>query len=80
MSKETFIVDLENKDRNSIGDIDAASPVSFLEYDNTIPSKFMLGTDSGKILCCSRKAHSQCDTIISRFKVKPGLKMGSISK
>ena len=58
-SKETFIVDIENEDRKSNGDISRARPVSYMEYDSTIPSKFMLGTDSGKLLLCSRKAQGE---------------------
>ena len=42
--------------------------MSFLEYDTTIPSKFMLGTDSGALLCCSRKARAQPDVITAKFR------------
>ena len=43
--------------------------VSYLEYDPTIPSKFMLGTDSGQILCCSRKARAQPDVVKAIFRL-----------
>ena len=84
--RETFIVDLDNKDRDSPGSLEAAQPVSvygdniywplndlntqvsFLEYDTTIPSKFMLGTDSGALLCCSRKARAQPDVVTAKFR------------
>ena len=66
-SKETFIVDVDNKDRKSNGDIQRAKPVSYLEYDSTIPSKFMLGCDSGELFICSRKAQAHCDVVTAKF-------------
>ena len=71
-SLETFILDMENKDRKSAGDRELAQPVSYLEWDSTIPSKFMLGTEGGRLVTCSRKARSQPDTITARFTAHHG--------
>ena len=66
-SRETFIIDLTNTDRKSSGDINIAQGGSFLSYDSTIPSKYLVGTEAGRLLCCSRKARSQPETITARF-------------
>ena len=66
-SRETFVIDLNNKDKKSLGDIDTAQGASFLSYDPTIPSKYLVGTEAGRLLCCSRKARSQPETITARF-------------
>ena len=38
-----------------------------LEYEGTIPSRYMVGTSQGHILCCSRKAKTQKETILSKY-------------
>ena len=67
-SRETFIIDLTNTDRKSSGDINIAQGGSFLSYDATIPSKYLVGTEAGRLICCSRKGRSQPETITARFR------------
>ena len=40
---------------------------TMLEYEGTIPSRYMVGTSQGRILCCSRKAKSQKEIILSQY-------------
>ena len=74
--KDSFIVDLDNQDPTSAGSLAAAHPVSCLEYDATIPARFMLGTARGRILSCSRKARVPGDTITARFRGQHGAVRG----
>ena len=74
--KDSFIVDLDNPDPSSAGSLAAAQPVSCLEYDATIPARFMLGTARGRILSCSRKARLPGDTITARFRGHHGAVRG----
>ena len=67
-SRETFIIDLSNRDRASCGDLNIAQGGSFLSYDTTIPSKYLVGTEAGQVICCSRKGRSQPETITARFR------------
>ena len=67
-SRQTFIIDLSNKDRESERDINIAQGGSFLSYDSTIPSKYLVGTEAGRVICCSRKGRSQPETITARFR------------
>ena len=67
-AKETIILDPVNKDKEGSGDINKALSASCLEYDPTIPSRYMVGTESGKILCCSKKAKFQAEVIVGTYK------------
>ena len=40
---------------------------TMLEYEGTIPSRYMVGTSQGDILCCSRKAKTQKEIILSKY-------------
>ena len=70
--RETFIIDLHNKDRKSSGDITVAQGASFLSYDPTIPSSYLLGTEAGRVVSCSRKGRSQPETVTARFSGHQG--------
>ena len=48
------------------GDLSAALSVSCAEYEATIPAKFMIGTDQGVVLGCSRKAKCQAEYILNK--------------
>jgi len=65
---ETVILDPENKDPESPGNVDKAFTPSALEYDPTIPARYMVGTEEGKIICCSKKAKNQPEVIINKFR------------
>ena len=43
---------------------------SCLGYDSTVPSKFLVGTNCGKALICSRKIKSQVNTIFFYLQTK----------
>ena len=38
-----------------------------MEYEGTIPSRYTVGTAQGDILCCSRKAKTQKEIILSKY-------------
>ena len=38
-----------------------------LEYEGTIPSRYMVGSSQGQILCCSRKAKTPKEIILSKY-------------
>ena len=42
-AKDTFIIDIENKDSKSSGNVFNALSASILEYEPTIPSRYMIG-------------------------------------
>ena len=81
---ETVILDPENKDAESPGEVDRALTPCTLEYDPTIPARYMVssmrlysnihclitkvGTEEGKIICCSKKAKVQPEVIVSKFR------------
>ena len=44
-----------------------AAAASVLEYDATIPARYLVGTDSGAVLACSRKAKTQSEVVVGRF-------------
>ena len=67
-SRDTFIIDNENEDIQSKGNILNAYGASCLEYDTTIPTKYMIGTEQGAISCCSRNAKNQTETITAEYK------------
>ncbi|XP_023324346.1 dynein intermediate chain 3, ciliary [Eurytemora carolleeae] len=69
---ETLILDIENKDTRSPGDIDAALEGSVLEYEHTIPAKYMVATSQGVILNCSKKARSQPEVFGKRYSAHTG--------
>ena len=67
-----MLVDTENKDPDCPGLEDRALSVSCLEYEPTIPAKFMVGTDQGKALGCTRKAKCQAEYILNIFDAHYG--------
>ena len=38
-----------------------------IEYEPTIPSRYMLGSTNGSIICCSRKAKENCPLILDSY-------------
>ena len=55
-----------------LGDMEKALTVSCLEYEPTIPAKFMIGTDQGVALGCSRKAKCQAEYILNTYQAHYG--------
>ena len=70
--RDQMLVDPENKDPESGGEPDRALSVSCLEYEPTIPAKFMVGTDQGTALGCTRKAKCQAEYILSSYDAHYG--------
>ena len=52
--------------------MEKALTVSCLEYEPTIPAKFMIGTDQGVALGCSRKAKCQAEYILNTYQAHYG--------
>ena len=46
--------------------------LSCLEYEPTIPAKFMVGTEQGLALGCTRKAKCQSEYILSTYQAHYG--------
>ena len=55
-----------------LGNQEKALTVSCLEYEPTIPAKFMIGTDQGVALMCSRKAKCQSECIVNSYEAHYG--------
>lgn len=49
---ETLLLDIN---RNDVQELSKALGASALEYETTIPMKFMVGTENGLIINCNRK-------------------------
>ncbi|CAF0762156.1 unnamed protein product [Didymodactylos carnosus] len=59
---ETLILDVEKKGR-----LESALGAMSLEYEPTIPTKFMVGTEQGRIISCNRKGKSDAEKIGNIF-------------
>lgn len=49
-----------------------AHGISVLEYEPTIPTKYMIGTEQGFVFVCNRKADTPTEKITSRFRTQVG--------
>ena len=79
-----MILDPDNQDPGCEGVRERAFTPSILEYDPTIPARYMVwqnwgifwvvfwcgqvGTEEGRIVCCSKKAKVQPEVIINTFR------------
>ncbi|PIK43294.1 putative dynein intermediate chain 3, ciliary [Apostichopus japonicus] len=50
------------------GKVENAQGVLALEYEPTIPTKFMVGTEQGTIISCNRKAKTPAEKIVAVYK------------
>ncbi|XP_071953845.1 dynein intermediate chain 3, ciliary-like [Antedon mediterranea] len=64
---EKLIMDPSKK-----GNINNALGVVALEYEPTIPTKFMVGTERGTIISCNRKAKTPAEKIVASYKEHQG--------
>ncbi|CAF2053309.1 unnamed protein product [Rotaria magnacalcarata] len=55
---DKLVFDLEKKERSQY-----ASAITKLEYDSRISTKFMVGTEAGRIILCTRKAKTDGERI-----------------
>ncbi|KAK2150722.1 hypothetical protein LSH36_393g00019 [Paralvinella palmiformis] len=53
-------------------DITKAQGAMALEYEPTIPTKFMVGTEQGSILSCNRKAKTPAEKIVAQYPAHYG--------
>ncbi|XP_033127579.1 dynein intermediate chain 3, ciliary-like [Anneissia japonica] len=60
---EKLIMDPSRK-----GNLANAQGVVSLEYEPTIPTKFMVGTEAGTIISCNRKAKTPAEKIVASYK------------
>ncbi|XP_063716871.1 dynein intermediate chain 3, ciliary-like [Symsagittifera roscoffensis] len=59
---EQLVLDLSKQ-----GIIAKAQGASVLEYESTIPTKFMVGTEQGTIISCNRKAKTPAEKIVAVY-------------
>ena len=45
---------------------------TMMEYEPTIPSRYMLGSSLGTVLCCSRKVKENGDVALNRYRAHHG--------
>ncbi|GJQ68712.1 hypothetical protein Trydic_g17247 [Trypoxylus dichotomus] len=66
---ETLILD-PSKNEDQV--ISNAMGVSCLEYESTIPTRFMVGTEHGIVVSCNRKGKTPQEKMVSRFSCHLG--------
>ncbi|KAG8441706.1 hypothetical protein GDO86_010769 [Hymenochirus boettgeri] len=59
---EKLILDITKK-----GNLDSALGASSLEFEPTLPTKFMVGTEQGMIVSCNRKAKTPPEKIVCTY-------------
>ncbi|XP_049814066.1 dynein intermediate chain 3, ciliary-like [Schistocerca nitens] len=65
---EKLILDPEKGEQ----DISRASGASFLEYEPTIPTQFMVGTQMGEVIACNRKMKTPAEMIVAKYAAHKG--------
>lgn len=53
-------------------DLNNALGATVLEYESTMPTKFMVGTEQGSIISCNRKAKTAADKIAALYNTHSG--------
>lgn len=61
---ETLILDPSKTDDQTICN---AMGASCLEYESTIPTRFMVGTEHGIVISCNRKGKTPQEKMVSKF-------------
>ncbi|XP_002735265.1 dynein intermediate chain 3, ciliary-like [Saccoglossus kowalevskii] len=64
---EKLIMDVSKKQ-----DLEKAQGVISLEYEPTIPTKFMVGTEQGCVISCNRKAKTPAEKIVAVYNAHLG--------
>ncbi|XP_053552306.1 dynein axonemal intermediate chain 2 [Bombina bombina] len=59
---ERLILDITKKEN-----LDIALGAISLEYEPTLPTKFMVGTEQGMVISCNRKAKTQAEKIVCTY-------------
>ncbi|KAK9877826.1 hypothetical protein WA026_020059 [Henosepilachna vigintioctopunctata] len=66
---ETLILHAAKDDEQSLS---SASGVSCLEYEPTIPTRFMVGTELGYVISCNRKGKTAIEKMTARYNAHLG--------
>ncbi|XP_018577180.1 dynein intermediate chain 3, ciliary-like [Anoplophora glabripennis] len=66
---ETLILDNNKEEDQKISN---AFGASCLEYENTIPTRFMVGTEQGVVISCNRKGKTALEKMTTRFSAHMG--------
>ena len=59
---------LDPRVKEDEGSTEKAQGASCLEYEPTIPTKFMVGTEQGNVFACNRKAKSSSERIVGIYQ------------
>jgi dynein intermediate chain 2 len=65
---ETLILDISKDDQTMANALGA----SCLEYESTIPTRFMVGTEQGKVISCNRKGKTPQEKMMFKFSAHYG--------
>nr|XP_023025505.1 dynein intermediate chain 2, axonemal [Leptinotarsa decemlineata] len=66
---ETLILDYNKDEDQSLAN---AMGASCLEYESTIPTRFMVGTEQGVVISCNRKGKTALEKMPTRFNAHMG--------
>ncbi|XP_017774943.1 PREDICTED: dynein intermediate chain 3, ciliary isoform X2 [Nicrophorus vespilloides] len=66
---ETLILDASKSEEQSISN---ALGCSILEYEHTIPTRFMVGTENGYVISCNRKGKAPNEKMMARYHTHYG--------
>lgn len=66
---ETLILDYNKDEEQSLAN---ALGASCLEYESTIPTRFMVGTEQGIVISCNRKGKTAMEKMTMRFNAHLG--------
>jgi dynein intermediate chain 2 len=66
---ETLILDIVKGEEQILS---RALGASCLEYEGTIPTRFMVGTESGCVISCNRKGKTPAEKIVCKYTAHVG--------
>ena len=66
---ESLVLDVSKTPEPSLR---AAQGATVLEYETTIPTKFMIGTEQGTVIQCNRKGKTQAEKIAAIYQAHLG--------
>ncbi|XP_046403113.1 dynein intermediate chain 3, ciliary-like isoform X2 [Ischnura elegans] len=75
---ETLILDPGNKFSGAGGAVDTEQKISralgtsSLEYESTIPTRFMVGTEKGYVINCNRKGKTPAEKLVGQYSAQIG--------
>lgn len=66
---DTLILDAVKEEEQNLSN---ALGASCLEYETTIPTRFMVGTEQGVVISCNRKGKTALEKMVTRFSAHLG--------